>query len=73
MLSALSVQLCGRVGVWACRGEEEGTGDVAGCFWVEGLNLPDPSRRDRTVSTVTNGCSLVPTVEFGYSIVYCQW
>ena len=32
-------QLCVEVGVWACRVEKEGLGDVAGSFWVEGLNL----------------------------------
>ena len=27
------------MGIWACRIEEEGLGDVARCFWVGGLNL----------------------------------
>ena len=31
--------LCGKVGAWACGAEEEGLGDVTGCFWVGGLNL----------------------------------
>ena len=32
-------RLCGEVGVWTCRVEEEGLGDVARSFWIEGLSL----------------------------------
>ena len=42
-------QLCGKVGVWACRIEKEGLGDVAGDFWAEGLNSCW-----RLVSTINN-------------------
>jgi hypothetical protein len=31
--------LCEKVGVWTCKLGEEGLGNVARCFWVEGLNL----------------------------------